>query len=80
MISFARYLLTAGAATCVDVAIVQTMLSFDMARQPLFFALAIVLGGLAGLLVNFTLSHFVVFRVRKRPAEDAGRATPPSPR
>lgn len=61
MISFARYLLTAGAATCVDVAIVQTMLSFDMARQPLYFALAIVLGGLAGLLVNFTLSRRFVF-------------------
>ena len=42
MISFARYLLTAGAATCVDVAIVQTMLSLDMAQQPLFFAIAIV--------------------------------------
>ena len=68
MISFARYLLTAGAATCVDVAIVQTMLSFDMARQPLYFALAIVLGGLAGLLVNFTLSRRFVFASDSRSA------------
>lgn len=68
MISFARYLLTAGAATCVDVAIVQAMLSFDMARQPLFFALAIVLGGLAGLLVNFTLSRRFVFASDNRSA------------
>ena len=68
MISFARYLLTAGAATCVDVAIVQTMLSFDMARQPLFFALAIVLGGLAGMLVNFTLSRRFVFASDHRSA------------
>lgn len=68
MISFARYLLTAGAATCVDVAIVQTMLSFDMARQPLYFALAIVLGGLAGLLVNFTLSRRFVFAGDSRSA------------
>ena len=68
MISFARYLLTAGAATCVDVAIVQTMLSFDMAWQPLYFALAIVLGGLAGLLVNFTLSRRFVFTSDNRSA------------
>ena len=68
MISFARYLLTAGAATCVDVAIVQTLLSFDMARQPLFFAIAIVLGGLAGLLVNFTLSRRFVFAGDNRSA------------
>ena len=52
----------------MDVAIVQTMLSFDIARQPLFFALAIVLGGLAGLLVNFTLSRRFVFASDSRSA------------
>ena len=68
MISFARYLLTAGAATCVDVGIVQTMLSFETMRQPYFFALAIVLGGLAGMLVNFTLSRRFVFASDHRSA------------
>lgn len=52
----------------MDVAIVQTMLSFDVMRQPLFFALAIVLGGLAGLLVNFALSRRFVFADDHRPA------------
>ena len=68
MIAFARYLLTAGAATCIDVTIVQAMLSFEVMRQPLFFALAIVLGGLAGLLVNFTLSRRFVFTGDNRSA------------
>ena len=39
-----------------------------MARQPLLFALAIVLGGLAGLLVNFTLSRRFVFAGDNRSA------------
>lgn len=52
----------------MDVAIVQTMLSFDGMRQPMFFALAIVLGGLAGLLVNFTLSRRFVFADDNRTA------------
>ena len=68
MISFARYLLTAGAATVADVATVQAVLSFELMRQPAFFALAIVLGGLAGLLVNFTLSRRFVFSGDNRSA------------
>ena len=44
------------------------MLSFETMRQPYFFALAIVLGGLAGMLVNFTLSRRFVFASDHRSA------------
>ncbi|MGB3335941.1 MAG: GtrA family protein [Devosia sp.] len=67
MASFARYLLTAGAATCVDVALVQALLFLDFLHHPLFFALAITLGGLAGVSVNFALSRRFVFTPDTRP-------------
>ena len=67
MVSFARYLLTAGAATCVDVALVQGLLFLDFLHNPLFFALAITLGGFAGVTVNFLLSRRFVFAPDTRP-------------
>ena len=67
MLSFARYLLTAGIATCVDVAIVQGLLFLDLLHNPLFLALAIVAGSLAGVTVNFTLSRRFVFAPDDRP-------------
>ena len=66
MAPFARYLLTAGAATCIDVALVQGLLFLDLVHHPLFFALAITLGGFAGVTVNFTLSRRFVFTPDKR--------------
>lgn len=68
MVSFARYLLTAGTATLVDVALVQGLLSLDLLRQPFFFAVAIALGAFAGMSVNFALSRRFVFAPDTRPA------------
>ena len=68
MVSFARYLLTAGAATCVDVTVVQGLLFLDLLRQPLFLALAVTLGSVAGVIVNFLLSRRFVFKPDTRPA------------
>lgn len=68
MVSFARYLLTAGAATCVDVAIVQGLLFLDLLHQPLFLAMVMTLGGIAGVTVNFLLSRRFVFAADDRPA------------
>lgn len=67
MVSFARYLLTAGAATCVDVTVVQGLLFLDLQHQPLFLALAIILGSAAGVIVNFLLSRRFVFKPDTRP-------------
>ncbi|UJW86564.1 GtrA family protein [Devosia sp. SL43] len=67
MLSFARYLLTAGIATCVDVAIVQGLLFLDLLHNPLFLALAMTAGGLAGVTVNFLLSRRFVFAPDTRP-------------
>lgn len=63
-----RYLLAAGAATCVDVAVVQGLLFLDLLHHPLFFALALTLGGFAGVTVNFALSRRFVFTPDARPA------------
>lgn len=68
MLSFTRYLLTAGAATCIDVAVVQGLLSLDLRHQPVFLAAAIALGAFAGMSVNFALSRRFVFSVDDRPA------------
>ena len=68
LVSFARYLLTAGAATCVDVSVVQALLFLDLQHQPLFLALAIILGSVAGVTVNFLLSRRFVFAPDTRSA------------
>lgn len=67
LVSFARYLLTAGAATCVDVTVVQGLLFLNLLHQPPFLALAITLGGFAGVAVNFLLSRRFVFKPDARP-------------
>lgn len=66
MVSFVRYLLTAGAATVVDVALVQALLSLDLLRQPVFFTLAIAVGAFSGMTVNFALSSRFVFASDQR--------------
>lgn len=67
MVSFARYLLTAGAATCLDVAVVQGLLFLDLLHNPLFLAFVITLGGFVGVTVNFLLSRRFVFTPDSRP-------------
>jgi len=69
LVSFARYLLAAGCATCVDVAIVQSLLFLDL-QLPLFLALAMTLGGMVGVTVNFVLSRRFVFAPDARPAHE----------
>src|SRR5690606_31732929 len=56
------YLLTAGTATIVDVALVQVCLQFIATQSPFLLALAIGIGASGGLLVNFALSRRFVFR------------------
>lgn len=68
MVFFARYVLTAGAATCVDVALVQTLLGFSPLQHNYLLALAMVLGAVAGTGVNFALSRRYVFAPDQRPA------------
>ncbi|KKC33585.1 GtrA family protein [Devosia psychrophila] len=68
LVSFSRYLLTAGAATCVDIALVQGLLSFDLLHHQQFLALAIMAGALAGMSVNFALLRRYVFSADSRPA------------
>lgn len=67
MVSFARYLLAAGAATCLDVAVVQGLLFLDLLHNPLFLAFVITLGGFVGVTVNFLLSRRFVFTPDSRP-------------
>jgi len=62
LVSFSRYLLTAGAATIVDVTLVQVCLNFGLQHGSIMLAVAIVFGAAAGLTVNFLLSRRFVFR------------------
>ena len=68
LVSFSRYVLTAGAATCIDVALVQGLLSLDFLHHGQFLALAIIAGAVAGMSVNFALSRRYVFSTDTRPA------------
>lgn len=61
MISFGRYVSSAGAASLVDFALVQLLLLIPLLHSGPFFSLAIVLGALAGMSVNFLLSRRFVF-------------------
>lgn len=61
LVSFSKYLLTAGAATVVDVALVQIMLHMGAEHGGLILAIAMLIGALAGLSVNFLLSRRFVF-------------------
>lgn len=61
MIAFGRYVFSAGAASVVDFALVQALLLLPLLHSGLYFGLAIVLGALAGMSVNFALSRRFVF-------------------
>lgn len=61
MIAFGRYVVSAGAASAVDLALVQSLLLLPALHSGLFFGLAVVLGALAGMSVNFALSRRFVF-------------------
>ena len=68
VVAFGRYLVSAGAATAVDVALVQLLLALSLAASPLAYAGIIALGALAGMAVNFLLSRRFVFAAHGRAA------------
>lgn len=68
MVSLSKYILTAGTATIVDIAVVQACLSFGHPFGAATLALVIALGAAAGIGVNFILSRRFVFRSDGRPA------------
>lgn len=68
MLSFGRYILSAGMASLVDFALVQTLFIFPAFQSGLSFGAAIVIGALAGMSVNFSLSRRFVFAPDARPA------------
>ena len=61
MIAFTRYVASAGAASLVDFVLVQTLLVLPMLQTGPLFGLAIALGAIAGMSVNFILSRRFVF-------------------
>jgi putative flippase GtrA len=64
MISFGRYVLSAGAASVVDLAFVQALLLLPLLHSGLMFGVAVVAGALVGMSVNFALSRRFVFDKR----------------
>lgn len=70
MVFFARYLLSAGAATCADIALVQALLSFDLLHQGHLFPLVLLAGACVGIGVNFALSRRFVFGAHSGPARE----------
>lgn len=61
MVYFARYILAAGTATLVDIALVQALLSVGLLHHHSFFAIVICAGALGGMCTNFVLSRHYVF-------------------
>lgn len=74
MFVFARYLLTAGAASLVDLAIAQSLLFVAMFQTGLFFGVPVVAGAAGGMAVNFLLSRQYVFETDERHAFDQARS------
>jgi putative flippase GtrA len=70
LVSFSRYLLTAGTATIVDVTLVQLCLQFGVDYGQAMLALAIAVGAASGTMVNFLLSRRFVFRPDGRRAHE----------
>jgi putative flippase GtrA len=68
MISFGRYVLSAGAASAVDFALVQSLLLAAFFQSGWPFGIAVALGALAGMSVNFVLSRRFVFQRDDRHA------------
>jgi putative flippase GtrA len=68
LVAFGRYLLSAGAATCVDVALVQLLLAFEFSRMPWLYGAVIAAGATCGMAVNFLVSRRFVFAADQRSA------------
>lgn len=70
LVAFGRYLVSAGAATCVDVVLVQLLLALHFASTAPLYAVAIMLGAICGMTVNFLVSRRFVFAGDQRSAQE----------
>jgi putative flippase GtrA len=68
VVAFGRYLVSAGAATLVDVGLVQLLLAFSLVDSPAAYAAVIAAGAGLGMLVNFFVSRRYVFAADSRAA------------
>ena len=73
MLSFGRYILSAGLASLADFALVQSLLWIDIFHSPASFGAAVVLGALLGMNVNFWVSRRFVFEADTRRTRDQMR-------
>ena len=74
MLSFSRYILSAGLASVADFILVQSLLWIDTFRSPLSFGAAVALGALVGMNVNFWFSRRFVFTPDARRTRDQMRS------
>ena len=68
--AFPRYLASAGAASCVDIAVVQILLGSGFAGSATLYAAAIAFGALGGMTVNFLISRRFVFAIDDRATHE----------
>lgn len=73
MLSFGRYILSAGLASLADFTLVQSLLWIDVFHNPASFGAAVVLGSLLGMNVNFWMSRRFVFQPDERPTREQMR-------
>lgn len=74
MLSFGRYILSAGLASLADFALVQSLLWIDIFHNPASFGAAVVLGAVLGMNVNFWVSRRFVFQPDHRRTRDQMRS------
>jgi putative flippase GtrA len=74
MLSFGRYILSAGLASLADFVLVQSLLLIDVFHNPASFGATVVLGALLGMNVNFWVSRGFVFAPDQRRTRDQMRS------
>jgi putative flippase GtrA len=73
MLSFGRYILSAGLASLADFVLVQSLLWIDVFHNTASFGAVVVLGALLGMNVNFWVSRTYVFAPDTRRTRDQMR-------
>lgn len=74
MLSFGRYVLSAGLASLADFLVVQSLLLIAFFHAPALFGATVVLGALVGMNVNFWVSRNFVFASDERRTRDQMRS------
>ena len=74
MLSFSRYIMSAGLASIADFVLVQSLLWIDTFRTPLSFGAAVILGALLGMNINFWFSRRFVFTPDQRRTSEQMRS------